>query len=167
MGFFGDGKKSNKAESLNGDGLYVKHVDNLPVAVAVAIPTAPLEPSPKSSPALMVQQHHHQQLPLQVNNNSKNRGKSPPPPMFSFTRSPTVIPQCPVCGKRHARTRIRTAPDWITWVSVAMLLIVFWPLCWIPLVTDACRKTTHSCSSCNAEVGTVRPFQDCFVKHRS
>jgi len=81
-------------------------------------------------------------------------------------RSPTVIEMCPVCQARNVRTRTRTAPNWVTWLSALALFVAFWPLCWLPLVVDSSKRTEHYCPSCNNHVATIEPYQDCCVKHR-
>lgn len=165
MGFF-----SGKKTTPEGDGVYVDmEGQKIPIAIAVHAPP----PSPRSAPGALQQQgYSSKQAPVQASRqggsgstvyNTKN-GK--PPPILFLSRTPTVIALCPVCNKKNVRTRIVTAPDWLTWVTVAVLLVVFWPLCWVPLVTDSCRRTTHYCIACSAEVGSIRPFKDCFVKHR-
>jgi LITAF-like zinc ribbon domain len=161
MGLFGSKKTS---ADPNGDGLYVDmEQQKIPIAVAVSAPPSPGAVAVFHQKQTSKQQQQQQKQQAIVVYNTKN-GK--PPPVIFVTRTPTVIPLCPVCSKRNVRTRIRTAPDWLTWVTVAVLLVVFWPLFWIPLVTDACRRTTHYCTACGAEIGSIRPFKDCFVKHR-
>jgi hypothetical protein len=166
MGLFGTNKK---AVASNNNDEY-EDIENMPVVVAVVaednyhnqIVTTSKQgaASPKSK--------------LQIINDSRRgggRGRAVSPihlaPSIVFmSRTPTVVPQCPVCMKTNVRTRTTTAPDWMTWVTVAVLLVTFWPLCWIPLVTDSCRRTIHYCTSCHGEVGSIRPYKDCCVKHR-
>ena len=158
MGIFGTKKK---------EALLNKDVEegNLPVAVAVMADNT--VPPPAYNPS----------APVAV---------SPPPPVspgassiypqkdstkvkslaFSFPRCPTVIACCPHCQTTNVTTRIRTAPDWITWIVAIGLLFIFWPICWLPFVSDSMKKTEHYCPSCQMFVGATRPFQDCCVKHR-
>jgi hypothetical protein len=84
-----------------------------------------------------------------------------------FTRRPHLLRQCPECQALNVRTRIRTYPTCTTWLVVIVLLIVFWPLCWIPLVMDRMKQTDHFCLVCGKMVGSVRPFDNCCVKETS
>eukprot|EP00956_Cyclotella_meneghiniana_P025913 scaffold55042_cov65-Cyclotella_meneghiniana.AAC.1 len=84
---------------------------------------------------------------------------------IEFGRHPISIGACPYCNQ-PSTTRIKTYPSWETWVAAGILVLVFWPLCWVPLVTDTCKKTDHTCSQCEAMVGQVAPMSDCCVKRR-
>mmetsp|Transcript_31598 Transcript_31598/g.67637 ORF Transcript_31598/g.67637 Transcript_31598/m.67637 type:complete len:142 (+) Transcript_31598:137-562(+) len=76
-------------------------------------------------------------------------------------RQPISIGMCPHCQQYGVMTRIRTYPSWETWFACAVLLLVFWPACWVPLVYDSCKKTDHECTRCDHLVGQVTPFSDC------
>ena len=80
------------------------------------------------------------------------------------SRFPTYIPSCPHCGASNAATRTKTQPTVETWGLSALLFVIFMPLCWVPLVNDACKETGHYCTRCNRKVGNVKPFSDCCVK---
>jgi LITAF-like zinc ribbon domain len=82
-----------------------------------------------------------------------------------FRRVPILLRPCPFC-QNTARTQTRTHPNWLTWIAVVSLLIIFWPIFWIPLVCDSWKQTDHYCSHCNVKVGEVSPFQDCCEKRR-
>jgi hypothetical protein len=84
-----------------------------------------------------------------------------------FSRLPTVLSTCPQCQITNTRTRCKTAPGGMTWVVGVVLFFLFWPICWLPFVMDCAKKTEHYCQNCNTVVGTVAPFEDCCVKHRS
>ncbi|KAI2507276.1 hypothetical protein MHU86_7112 [Fragilaria crotonensis] len=84
----------------------------------------------------------------------------------SFRRAPTIMPSCPSCSKVMVRTKTRTQPSLGTWLAVIALLILFWPICWIPLVCDVFKRTDHYCSHCGVKVAEVKPFQDFFDKRR-
>ena len=84
---------------------------------------------------------------------------------MTFSRHPQVMRQCPNC-QQESRTRIETFPTMGSWIAALVLLLVFWPVCWIPLVIDNCKRTNHHCVSCGEQVGTVDPFTDCCVKRR-
>jgi hypothetical protein len=80
-------------------------------------------------------------------------------------RIPIILRPCPHC-QNTARTQTRTHPNCITWIAVITLLILFWPICWIPLVCDSWKQTDHYCSHCSVKVGEITPFQDCCEKRR-
>jgi hypothetical protein len=83
-----------------------------------------------------------------------------------FRRAPTCMASCPSCHQVMVRTQTRTQPSVGTWIAVITLVILFWPICWIPFVCDTFKKTEHYCSHCGVKVGEVKPFQDCFDKRR-
>lgn len=83
-----------------------------------------------------------------------------------LTRDPMMMRSCPHCHQ-ESRTRVKTSPSWQTWASSGVLLIAFWPICWIPLVMDNCKQTDHYCVMCGRQVGSVEPFQDCCVTNRA
>lgn len=149
MGLFG---KSSKVAADSTDAYHLAEQGSLPVAVAV---------SPEAEPAKIIPTQQQKT----VVNESKQTAVAPT--HYKFTqRTPTVVPMCRHCNARNVRTRIRTAPHFLTLVAIVILAFIFWPICWIPLVLDSCRRTTHSCSHCNAELGHIECFQDCCVKHR-
>ena len=84
----------------------------------------------------------------------------------TFTRKPMQIEACPKCFHENGRTRIRTYPSLLTWISAIVLLLLFWPLAWLPLVWDKMKTTEHMCVKCNSIIGTVEPFSDCCEKRR-
>jgi hypothetical protein len=173
MGWFGKSNKSSQVcpvdayvDMMEAGGGVVRatNKEGLPVAVAVPAPApnsqqAAVLPSPQQPKKASVKQQQHAVQPT-----APVMMVVPPPPVFP--RVPTVISPCPHC-LRTGRTRIRTGPNWLTWILVVVLAFVFWPLCWIPLVTDNMKRTVHFCGHCNQQVGNVRPCQDCCVKHRT
>jgi LITAF-like zinc ribbon domain len=58
---------------------------------------------------------------------------------INFTRHPCLLPECPHCHC-ESRTCVTTYPNIITWFTAVVLLFLFWPICWIPLVLD---KVSH------------------------
>ena len=103
-------------------------------------------------------------IPAQPNTTSTNRnvGEMLLP---GFRRAPVRMECCPSCGQ-STRTQTRTHPSLATWIGCIILLILFWPLCWIPLVCDVFKQTDHYCSSCGIKVAEVGPFHDCCEKRR-
>eukprot|EP00536_Pseudo-nitzschia_multiseries_P007307 jgi/Psemu1/304842/fgenesh1_kg.170_\ len=83
----------------------------------------------------------------------------------TISRFPMMMQECPNCH-RETRTRVLTKPSCKTWVASGIMVCVFWPLCWIPLVSDSCKETEHFCVSCGARVAKIDAFQDCCVEHR-
>jgi hypothetical protein len=184
MGWFGGSNdKNNTSKSANGDAIYVDMEANAGLPIAVAIPEPPPQsyctviatpsapPPPLSPPASPPEKKHVQLQPMSKQQALQMARVNPTgvatlQQTIFVSRTPTVLPHCPCCASRNVRTRTRTAPSFLTWVAVVALAFVFWPLCWIPLVTDTCRQTFHYCSNCNAEVGHIRAFQDCCVKNR-
>lgn len=102
---------------------------------------------------------------VHVHNKSMNQQRKFLPRIRLHTRYPILLNPCPLCGSK-ARTIIVTSPSWITWTSVILLLLFFWPLFWIPLVMDCCKRSRHYCSSCSGEVGEIEALSDCCVNHR-
>jgi hypothetical protein len=82
------------------------------------------------------------------------------------SRLPVTLKMCPHCHVEHARTMTKTYPSVLTWCSVAIGAIVFFPLCWIPLVVDPMKTTDHYCQSCGKQVGQVKALEGCCVKER-
>jgi predicted RNA-binding Zn-ribbon protein involved in translation (DUF1610 family) len=75
------------------------------------------------------------------------------------SRKPVVLTYCPQCAKEHVTTTTRTKVTGTTWICVAVGIIIFWPLFWVPLVARPMKQTNHYCSSCGTKVGRIKPFQ--------
>lgn len=84
----------------------------------------------------------------------------------SFDRKPAMLDCCPNC-QQQSRTKVRTYPNILTWAMAVLIFLLFWPLCWIPLVVSKCKATDHTCVKCNVKVGGVKPFEDICEKRRS
>lgn len=156
MGLFG---KSNKKIT---DG-YVQPTDDLPVATLVSeetMPqfTAPLNPSPA------VVGNCNAGGPCSSSNkkypNPYNVANDP-----TVSRFPMMMKECPNCHQ-ESRTRVTTAPTWKTWTASGCLFVMFWPVCWVPLVMDSCKETEHFCVKCGFKVAKVEALHDCCVEHR-
>ncbi|KAL3937641.1 MAG: hypothetical protein SGBAC_007293 [Bacillariaceae sp.] len=85
---------------------------------------------------------------------------------ISGSRNPIQIPVCPHCSAEHVRTHTRTKPNAATWAGVGVGAVVFFPLCWVPLVMDGMKKTDHYCQNCHNKIGTVNPFEGFCVKEQ-
>ena len=107
-------------------------------------------------------------IPPPVNNNNASRSYYGNNNILEpgFRRAPTRMNICPSCQQQNSRTQTRTLPTLVTWVAAIALLIVFWPICWIPLVCDVFKQTDHYCSRCGTKVAEVTPFGDCCEKRR-
>lgn len=66
---------------------------------------------------------------------------------------------CPHC-RREGKTRTRPVISVCTWIAFIVLLLLFWPLCWLPFICNDCQDTSHRCQHCNREVGDS-PAQCC------
>ena len=84
----------------------------------------------------------------------------------SLKRHPTSVQQCPHCGTTNVMTTTKTYPGPETFVLCFILMLVFWPLCWMPLVMDAAKRTDHICTRCEGVVGHVKPLSDCCIERR-
>jgi hypothetical protein len=56
-------------------------------------------------------------------------------------RSPHNI-NCPYC-QQSAVTRTRSQIDCFTITMIVILILLFWPLFWVPLVVPGCKTTEH------------------------
>lgn len=81
-------------------------------------------------------------------------------------RNPVMMRICPHCNQ-ESRTKIKTFPSWQSWTAAVLMLFLFWPLCWVPLVVEPCKQTDHYCVLCGKLVGTVNAFSDCCVTYKS
>ncbi|KAI2507284.1 hypothetical protein MHU86_7120 [Fragilaria crotonensis] len=191
MGFFGGSKKGDSSSQTPG-AQYVggTYEENLPVAIPIeatvvssplAASAPPMEQSyttttvyppdgsfkqPYAASTQMVPQR-----PLQQTFVTTIPAPQAPQPTYNmlqpgFRRAPTRMPVCPSCQQGMVRTQTRTHPTLGTWIAVVTLLILFWPICWIPLVCDVFKQTDHYCSHCGVKVAEVSPFQDCCEKRR-
>jgi hypothetical protein len=104
-------------------------------------------------------------IPLGGTRGAYNDGMQELAPMH-LRRAPIKMRSCPSC-QQATRTRIRTWPNIFTWIACLILLILFWPICWIPLVCDIFKQTDHFCNTCGTKVGDVQPFTDCCEKRRA
>mmetsp|Transcript_23311 Transcript_23311/g.35449 ORF Transcript_23311/g.35449 Transcript_23311/m.35449 type:complete len:145 (-) Transcript_23311:1056-1490(-) len=82
-----------------------------------------------------------------------------------FSRNPMKIDPCPLCGQR-TKTRVVSSPNWLTWVTAVGVGIFCFPLFWVPLVMESCKRTEHFCTKCQNYLGEAKPFSDCCVSRR-
>lgn len=131
---------------------------------AVSLPT----PAEAVSNNAIHQQHvASHEIHLQQTQRQKlqqpSQGEQLPPPLGRF---PTNVPVCHHCGATNVATRTSTYLTIETWLMTLGLLLVFWPICWFPLVVDSTKTTDHVCTHCQNVVGTVKPLSDCCVRDR-
>ena len=90
--------------------------------------------------------------------NERNDYKLERDPSLSGRRRPTNLAFCPHCSKENVRTRTKTYPNSVTWGCVAIGAVIFFPICWVPLVVDGMKKTDHYCQNCGQKLATIKPF---------
>ncbi|EER09948.1 lipopolysaccharide-induced transcription factor regulating tumor necrosis factor alpha, putative [Perkinsus marinus ATCC 50983] len=76
-----------------------------------------------------------------------------PVPMANmfFSDDPTTI-TCPYC-KATTTTNVEHKVSAGSWICVAILALVCFPLAWLPCCCDSCQQADHSCANCNRKVG--------------
>jgi hypothetical protein len=82
-------------------------------------------------------------------------------------RKPVQLAMCPKCDQNQVRTTTKTHPSVVTWVLVGVTATVFWPVCWLPLVSDGCKQTVHYCQQCGEKIGKIKALQNVYVKERA
>ncbi|KAL3934859.1 MAG: hypothetical protein SGBAC_009508 [Bacillariaceae sp.] len=87
-------------------------------------------------------------------------------PCLAGRRKPTNLPFCPHCSEKNVRTTTKTYPTAVTWGAVAVTAVVFFPICWVPLVVDKMKKTDHYCQKCGQKLATIKPLDGVGVKER-
>jgi len=172
-----------------------QHVPVTPVPVTPTAPTIPTPKSPQPVAPVSTQQPKKQCLSISCHETECLQSKKTEDseatkvkPLLSWNyiideRHPVWIAECPSCGYSGAvnvlryhlgqkvgggfKTKTRTGPTFWTWLAVLALILIFWPLCWAPLVLDRCKQTEHFCPHCNHVIGTIEPFQDCCVQYKN
>ena len=123
------------------------------------------------SPTSKAEYHQHISPPsspihVPTNNSNTNTNSDVVVPLYAFQRGPMNIKSCHACGA-FTRTRTISAPNLTTWIAVVVLFFLFWPLCWVPLVNEKCKRTDHYCSKCNVLIGFAQPLEGCCVTYRA
>ena len=59
---------------------------------------------------------------------------------------------CPFCAVEMTTTTQEQVAG-VTIVAVVILLLVFWPLFWLPLCLPSCKTVKHYCTHCHRKVG--------------
>lgn len=155
MGLFSKKAPSNNATNTGAVPMVVAE-ESIPVATMVVNHDSFDIPTNNPPPTAPRQQHQNQSVTYSMNQHADP----------SFTRFPMMDITCAQCHQ-VGRTKVRTAPAWQTWAATGVGFLLFWPLCWLPLVMDSCKKSEHFCTNCGHKLGTVAPFQDCCVNTRN
>lgn len=74
--------------------------------------------------------------------------------LIRLGRDPCRV-NCPSC-QSDVFTHVRSHADAVTWIAFVLLLICFWPLCWLPFVVPSCQSVDHVCPSCRRIISTTR-----------
>ena len=159
MGWFGK-KKEGLASSDYQNAADVEQ-GNFPVAVAVVE-----QPPPPIKQTIALNKVAAAPTTIVTRQQAQMQAPLPRAPIIFLNRVPMMLNPCPIC-QTPGRTRVQTFPNWMTWLMVLALLFIFWPLCWIPLVTDSMKQTDHYCMACHQRVGSIGPCRDCCVKNRT
>ncbi|KAF4696650.1 hypothetical protein FOZ60_016661 [Perkinsus olseni] len=80
-------------------------------------------------------------------------GPMPPAPMAAvyFDHEPTTV-KCPYC-QHTGPTKVDHQVSAGSWICVAILALLFFPLAWLPCCCQSCQQADHKCASCNTKVG--------------
>jgi LITAF-like zinc ribbon domain len=142
--------------------------DGQPGAYAVATPapsftasSQPVSATPRSSvntatvsqppqPAVYAESLKHAEPPQMIDGNKY---------VFIDSRKPVTLTYCPRCYQEHVTTSTRTKANGTTALCVVAGVVIFWPLCWLPLCIREMKQTNHYCTKCGCKVGRVKPFQ--------
>ncbi len=61
--------------------------------------------------------------------------------------------KCPYCGHEGMPYVERKKLSTGGWVLFAVLLLVCFPICWLPFVIDACKEEERKCPGCSMKLG--------------
>jgi LITAF-like zinc ribbon domain len=116
-------------------------------AYSKSTPSGPQALKPMSQPPAVLPANN-MMVPYQPAHLSK-----PASPYHNLGRNPVGL-QCPWCH-RQTITMVQDRMSLTTLVSIVLLAIFFWPLCWLPLCIPACKTTHHYCGhfECRRRVG--------------
>ncbi|KAL7478765.1 hypothetical protein ACHAW6_004522 [Cyclotella cf. meneghiniana] len=89
---------------------------------------------------------------------SVNAASSTSPAIFAPRRdlgsSPVSLP-CPYCSHAGVTKTTQNYGD-CTWIGVIIMLLVCFPLFWVPFVCSSCMDTKHHCRNCGRQLGESR-----------
>ncbi|CAB9519457.1 expressed unknown protein [Seminavis robusta] len=141
MGFFAKKKKQSDPENPDYGATYnLSDDDDLPVATMVTdMPpaTAPMQQQPSFQQPTPPPPQHAKPV------NQQQQAQIATMSTVFLTRAPTLMQPCPCC-QAHARTRVVTFPNWVTWSLCAIIFLICWPLCWLPVVLTKVKIQTSN-----------------------
>jgi hypothetical protein len=76
--------------------------------------------------------------------------------MTGLGREPVQLPACPYCH-RPTVTIVKHEVEGVTVLAAAIVMLLFWPLFWLPLLVPACKASKHYCSECHRPLGRTEP----------
>mmetsp|Transcript_5201 Transcript_5201/g.9019 ORF Transcript_5201/g.9019 Transcript_5201/m.9019 type:complete len:154 (+) Transcript_5201:1191-1652(+) len=87
----------------------------------------------------------YQQSPVYVNSYPPT-----PPQVVITTQTPVYYNAgaCPGCGSNSAPVRSSSSISMRQIIFIILLLFVFWPLFFLPLLMPSCYRRTYSCPQC-------------------
>ncbi|KAL0482893.1 lipopolysaccharide-induced tumor necrosis factor LITAF [Acrasis kona] len=71
----------------------------------------------------------------------------------SFGTTPCAF-TCSNCGYQGQTYTSTEVGAFAILMALVLFVLGFWCCCWIPLVLDGCKDTSHSCPQCKRVVGT-------------
>ncbi|XP_054634135.1 lipopolysaccharide-induced tumor necrosis factor-alpha factor homolog [Dunckerocampus dactyliophorus] len=102
----------------------------------------------QSPPVLQTAQIHTVQMP--VYQHSAPQLQVVQPAVVAPRRPLKDLPGQMTCPNCHTTgiTLVQYKNGTLTWILIAVLLVLFWPLCLIPLCIKSCKDVKHSCATC-------------------
>uniref|UniRef100_A0A914ZCQ0 LITAF domain-containing protein n=1 Tax=Parascaris univalens TaxID=6257 RepID=A0A914ZCQ0_PARUN len=79
---------------------------------------------------------------------------------YTVKKADTAEPHeefCPKCQCR-IRTRQRFVTGKLTWFLVIVIVIIFFPLAFLPFLIDSCKNVHHHCPKCNMLLSVKKRF---------
>ena len=64
--------------------------------------------------------------------------------------------KCPYCPAQMT-TRIQYQVSVVTIVAIVIIVMICWPLFWLPLCLPSCKTAGHYCVNCQSKVGQAEP----------
>mmetsp|Transcript_35695 Transcript_35695/g.70229 ORF Transcript_35695/g.70229 Transcript_35695/m.70229 type:complete len:129 (+) Transcript_35695:42-428(+) len=64
--------------------------------------------------------------------------------------------ECAVCNQGVV-SKVTHNTSGMAWCAAISLLLIFWPICWVPFVVRDCKDTAHHCPQCKNLLGKTEP----------
>lgn len=61
--------------------------------------------------------------------------------------------KCPYCGHEGMPLMVKEGLSGSGWAVFVILLLVCFPLCWLPFVVDGCKDEKRKCFQCGIKMG--------------